>query len=88
MTANIAFALSAAVLSLAIVIGAALKGDWAVVVVYTLLVLGFLARAAFGRRTRRSDAGEAQAGEAERVPLRGPEHEPERELKRARFRRR
>ena len=77
MTANIAFALTAAAVSLLIVIGAALKGDWAVVAVYVLLVCGFLARAWFGRR-----------GRAREQPPPGPEHEPERELRRARFRRR
>ena len=86
MTANIGFALSAAVLSLAIVIGAALKGHWVVAVVYAMLVAGFIARAAYGRRGRGlSDPGESrQAEETCRVPR----HEPERELRRARFRRR
>jgi hypothetical protein len=65
MTANIAFALSAAVLSLFVVVGAA------------LLVAGFLARAAYGRR--RAEPAE---------PAKGPEHEPERKLRHARFRRR
>jgi hypothetical protein len=80
MTANIAFALGAAMLSLAIVVGAGLKGDWAVVAVYALLVVGFIARAAYGRRARTPDEPEPPAG--------GPEHEPERRLRSARFRRR
>jgi hypothetical protein len=91
MTANIAFALGAAVLSLAIVVGAALKGDWAVVAVYTLLVAGFLARASFGRRARREgQPSEAppDPSECEPRPSGGPDHEPERQLGRARFKRR
>jgi hypothetical protein len=88
MTANIAFALGAAVLSLAIVVGAGLKGDWAVVAVYSLLVAGFLARASFGRRARRE--GQEPAGPIEPGPPAPPrpEHEPERSLGRARFKRR
>jgi hypothetical protein len=91
MTANIAFSLGAAVLSLAIVIGAGLKGDWAVVAVYALLVAGFLARASFGRRARREGPQapvSPEASERGSSPPRGPEHEPERQLGRARFRRR
>lgn len=88
MTANIAFALGAAALSLAIVVGAGLKGDWAVVAVYALLVAGFLARASFGRRARRE--GQEPAGPSHRGPPAPPrsEHEPERSLRRARFKRR
>ena len=78
MTANIAFALCAAVLSLVIVVGAALKGHWWVAAVYTLLVAGFLARAAYGRA--RKDPAEP--------PPAAPEHAPERELPHARFKRR
>jgi hypothetical protein len=88
MTANIAFALGAAVLSLAIVVGAGLKGDWAVVAVYSLLVAGFLARASYGRRARgegREPPGPSEPG----PPAPGrPEHEPEHSLGRARFKRR
>ena len=92
MTANIAFALSAAAISLAIVVLAGLKGDWAVVAVYALLVAGFLARASFGRRTRREN--EARRAEPEALvhppeqPAPAPEHRPERELRGARFKRR
>jgi hypothetical protein len=78
MTANIAFALSAAVLSLVIVVGAALKGHWWVAAVYALLVAGFLARAAYGRARNEPAA----------PPRPGPEHSSERELKHARFKRR
>jgi hypothetical protein len=78
MTANIAFALSAAVLSLVIVVGAALKGHWWVAAVYALLLAGFLVRAAYGRR--RAEPREPSQS--------GPEHEPERRLRHARFRRR
>jgi len=92
MTANIAFALSAAAISLAIVVLAGIKGDWAVVAVYTLLVGGFLARAAFGRRAAREqrEPPPAPPGQEDQGPdaAHGPEHEPERELRRARFRRR
>lgn len=89
--ANIAFSIGAAALSLAIVIGAGLKGDWAVVAVYALLVAGFLARASFGRRARR-EGPEAhappEAPESGASPRGAPEHEPERRLARARFKRR
>ncbi|MCW3033950.1 MAG: hypothetical protein QOK19_557 [Solirubrobacteraceae bacterium] len=92
MTANIAFSIGAAVLSLAIVVGAGLKGDWAVVAVYSLLVAGFLARASFGRRARREapePPASPGASEHEDSPAAGaPEHEPERHLRRARFKRR
>ncbi len=87
MTANIGFALTAGVLSLAIVIGAALKGHWVVAVVYAMLVVGFVARAVYGRRRPGSPepAGDPDTVDAARG---GPRHEPERELRRARFRRR
>ncbi len=78
MTANIAFALTAAVFSLVIVVGAALKGDWWVAAVYALLIAGFLARAAYGRVRE----------EPAEPPPSGPEHEPERRLQRSRFKRR
>ena len=78
MTANIAFALSAAVLSLVIVVGSALKGHWWVAAVYALLLAGFLARAAYGRARE----------EPSEPPPAAPEHVSERELKRARFKRR
>ncbi len=80
MTANIGFALAAAAISIVIVIGAAVKGDWWVAAVYALLVAGFLARAAYGRRARTERS-------APSAPA-GPDHEPERRLRRARFRRR
>jgi hypothetical protein len=78
VSANVAFALGAAVLSLLVVVGAALKGDWWVSAVYALLVACFLARAAYGRR--REDPEEPAPP--------GPEHEPERRLRQARFKRR
>jgi len=78
MTANIAFALSAAVLSLVVVVGSALNGHWWVAAVYALLLAGFLARAGYGR---------ARKEQAE-PPRTGPEHEPERRLGHARFKRR
>jgi hypothetical protein len=94
MTANIAFALSAAVLSLAIVVGAGIKGNWTVVVVYAMLLAGFLARASYGRRAHREERqrrqqlepGGADDGPPAAPP--GPEHAPERELRRAGFKRR
>ena len=79
MTANIGFALCAAVLSLVVVVLAALKGDWWVVGVYALLALGFLARARFGQRAREQQAEQ---------PRPGPEHDDRRRLRCARFRRR
>jgi hypothetical protein len=90
VTANIGFALSAAVLSLAIVIGAALKGHWVLAVVYGMLLAGFLARAAYGRRAREAvDSGDAPETPGEQPGgSRGPAHASERELRRARFRRR
>jgi len=86
MTANIGFALTAGVLSLAIVVGAALKGHWVVAVVYAMLVAGFAARAVYGRRGRGAPEPDADAQRDE--SSRGPRHERERELRRARFRRR
>ena len=94
MTANIAFALSAAVLSLAIVVGAGIKGNWTVVVVYAMLLAGFLARASYGRRAHREQQQRRQqfepGGPDDGPPAEppGPEHAPERELRRARFKRR
>ena len=79
MTANIAFALSAAVLSLAVVVASAVKGHWWVAAVYALLVAGFIARAAYGRR--REEPPEPE-------PAPGPEHLSERKLRHARFKRR
>jgi hypothetical protein len=87
VTANIAFSLAAAVVSLAIVVLAGLKGDWAVAAVYAALVLGFLARASFGR-TARSESPPPGPETEEDQSSGGPEHEPERRLKAARFRRR
>jgi hypothetical protein len=87
VTANIAFSLSAAVVSLAIVVLAGLKGDWAVAGVYAALIAGFLARASFGRHAR-PDPPEQAGPEPEDARRSGPEHEPERRLKPARFRRR
>jgi hypothetical protein len=79
MTANIAFALGAALLSLVVVVLAALKGDWWVVGVYAVLALGFVARARFGRRAPAEQPGEQP---------KGPEHEGQRQLRGARFKRR
>ncbi len=78
MTANIAFSLCAGAVSLAVVILAAVKGDWTVAAVYTALVLGFLARASYGRRDR----------SVREEPPDGPAEHAERRLKAARFRRR
>lgn len=86
MNANIGFALTAGVLSLAIVVGAALKGHWVVAAVYGMLVAGFVARALYGRRARGEEIDTHDA--APDPGPRGPRHAPERELRRARFRRR
>ena len=67
MTANIAFSLTAAVVSLAIVVLAGLKGDWGVAAVYAALVLGFLARASFGRGARAASSSPA-SDDRDRVP--------------------
>jgi hypothetical protein len=88
VTANIAFSLAAAVVSLAIVVLAGLKGDWAVAAVYAALVLGFLARASFGRSASPAKSSSEDPPQAEDPRQVGPEHEPERRLKSARFRRR
>ena len=79
MTANIAFSLCAAAVSVAIVVLAGLKGDWWVAGVYGALALGFLARARFGRR--------ALLAREKQRPAPGAPHE-ERRLRPARFRRR
>jgi hypothetical protein len=52
MSANIAFSLCAAVASLLVLVLAGLKGDWAVVVVYGFLLVGFLTRARLSRRAQ------------------------------------
>jgi hypothetical protein len=90
VTANIAFSLAAAVVSLAIVVLTGLKGDWAVAGVYAALALGFLARASFGRgsRVRSPEPPSEDPDPPGAVRREGPEHEPERRLKPARFRRR
>jgi uncharacterized membrane protein len=44
-SANVAFSVSAAIASLAIVIASAVKGAWIVTSVFALLVVGFLLRA-------------------------------------------
>jgi membrane protein implicated in regulation of membrane protease activity len=89
MTANIAFSIGAAALSLAIVLGAALKGDWWVAAVYALLIAGFIARASFGRRSRRERQDQEQQQRAAEEPAPGgPEHQAERQLRKARFKRR
>ena len=58
---------------------AGLKGDWWVVGVYAALAAGFVARARFGRRAGAERPAERPTG---------PDHEPERRLRGARFRRR
>jgi hypothetical protein len=83
MTANIAFSLCAAALSVAVVALAAVKGDWWVAGVYAALAAGFIARARFGRRAR-----EARAEREGESPPAGPRHEEERRVRPARFRRR
>jgi hypothetical protein len=77
VSANVTFSLCAGLASLAVVVLAGLKGDWAVVAVYALLVVGFAGRAALGRRRH----------DAETPPsAREPAHD--RRLRHARFRRR
>ncbi|HTB70850.1 MAG TPA: hypothetical protein VK707_07720 [Solirubrobacteraceae bacterium] len=51
--ANITFSLCAAAASLAIAILAAVKGASIVAVVWGLLAIGFVIRAAYGRRRRK-----------------------------------
>ena len=50
MSANVTFSLCAATVSLVISSLSALKGRWAVAIVFGLLVVGFLVRALEGRR--------------------------------------
>jgi hypothetical protein len=78
VSANVAFSLCAGVASLLIVGLAGAKGDWAVAVVYAMLVIGFAARAALGRHRRSEEPG----------PPPPPRHPDERRLRHARFRRR
>ena len=47
--ANLSFSLFAAAISLLIVVGAALAGQWVVSGVWTLLLVGFIARAGESR---------------------------------------
>lgn len=52
MSANVVFSLCAGVASLAVAVGAGLKGAYVVTGVWTLLSVGFFLRAAYGRRPR------------------------------------
>ncbi|HWX96094.1 MAG TPA: hypothetical protein VNZ01_04510 [Solirubrobacteraceae bacterium] len=52
MSANVVFSLCAGVASLAVAIGAALKGAYVVTGVWALLSVGFFIRAQYGRRDR------------------------------------
>jgi hypothetical protein len=54
---NLWFSFVALAGSLAVAIASAVKGRWAVAVVFGLLALGFLVRAAESRRGRRRDMG-------------------------------
>jgi len=89
MTANIAFALSAAVLSLGVVIASALNGHWWVAAVYALLVAGFVARAAYGRAARRPpEPSRRGSGDGDGDGDGAPGAAGERRVRPARFRRR
>ncbi len=55
--ANLSFSVFAAAVSLLIVIGAALAGEWVVSGVWTLLLLGFIARASETRWRGRGGGG-------------------------------
>jgi hypothetical protein len=52
VSANVVFSLCAGFASLAVAIGAALKGAYVVTAVWTLLSVGFFIRASYGRRRR------------------------------------
>jgi hypothetical protein len=81
VSANATFSLCAATAALLISALSAVKGRWAVAVVFGLLVAGFLMRALEGRREA--------AREARRPPEPAPRsRSPERRVKPARFKRR
>jgi hypothetical protein len=50
LSANVVFSLCAGLASLAVALGAALKGAYVVTAVWAVLSLGFVVRAGFGRR--------------------------------------
>jgi hypothetical protein len=52
VSANVVFSLCAGFASLAVAIGAALKGAYVVTAVWALLSVGFFVRAKYGRRGR------------------------------------
>jgi hypothetical protein len=52
VSANVVFSLCAALASLGVAVGAFVKGAYVVTAVWTLLAVGFLVRAAYGRRPR------------------------------------
>ncbi len=95
MRANLAFSLGAAAVSLLISTASAVKGRWAVAIVFGLLVGGFLLRALEGRRTGSREPAQgpvkiAPPSDEERRAARppaAPEH-GERRIKAARFKRR
>jgi len=74
------FSLCAGAASLLVVGLAGAKGDWVVVVVYAMLVVGFAGRAALGRRRRVRERADQ--------PPSPSRHADERRLRHARFRRR
>jgi hypothetical protein len=83
VSANVAFSLCAATGSLLVSTLSAVKGRWAVAIVFGLLVLGFLARALEGRR----EAAHEKAQPAE-PPVAPVTHQLARRVKPARFKRR
>jgi hypothetical protein len=85
MSANVAFSLTAASVSLLISTASAVKGRWAVAIVFALLVVGFLARALEERRGARR---EPPHPEPEPPPRHEPNHPTPRRVKPARFKRR
>ena len=87
MRANAAFSLGAAAVSLLISTASAIKGRWAVAIVFGLLVAGFLARALEGRRAGGGEPAEPAPERLDAPPPARPAH-TERRIKAPRFKRR
>jgi hypothetical protein len=89
VSANVTFSLCAATGALLISTLSAVKGRWAVAIVFGLLVIGFLLRALEGRREA---AGQEPSppGPAQAPPPPAPAHDrpPPRRIKGAHFKRR
>ena|GEM_PF-2807767 len=89
MRANVTFSLCAAAGALVISAASAVKGRWAVAIVFGLLVAGFLVRALEGRREAAREVRPRSEAPPEPARPQPPEHATvPRRVKPARFKRR